>query len=272
MLSLDIMSSQVALLCFFACIRLLDVLREGNSRIVWNALGTEYRGLFIPTYDRVPYSEVHVTYAGPLRCRVRVGVNTMTETATDLGVKSVEEIMQIAKHWLSDKRLSDVCVRFDNRTVYRRFAKTFVYPLFSADVTELGLVSNVSVNPARMQYDYRIPAKAIAVVNYMNRIDTLLDALQHINDAHFYVGHYVRVDTRDVINPTTGVTTQQFEISGGRRTKQKSKVATYLKSRFDSNNTINFFCENSRLHLDLYYTYPAYCVNQPYLSEVLTPL
>lgn len=270
------MESEAVLLSFFACVKLLDILRGGDARIVWNGNGTEYLGLFIGTYNRVPYSEYHVTYNTPGTYKVHVGVNTMVESQHDLGVKPMAEMMQMARHWLVDKQLSDVCVRFDNRTTYRRFAKTFVCPLYSASMVELGLVSDVSVNPTHMRRDYRVPAaKAIPVANFMNRIDTLLDALQHLPvpaaAAHFYVGD-IRVSFRNYTNPRTGEPIGQFVVSGGRRTSQRTRVSDFLKTKFDKNRIINFFCDSPRLHLDLHYTYPSYKSSQAYLADVLTPL
>lgn len=260
---------EAASLCFFRCVRFLDVLERGCAR------------LDLYEDDSDSNSESHGHH---VRLMVVGGHNNIYQCdtdlpGTDLGINS---IMHIANRWMSDKDMSKVVVRVEELWWGRNFAKSFVYPRFSADIREFMLVSDVSVNPLHMRRDYRVPQLAVHIANFMNRISTLLDAqellvLQGMRSAFEVISdgeRVLRVSVRAYANASTGLMTVQYDMGGGSRTESRRSVTEIIREHYIPlyHNHIVFRCGRPRLNLYLKYEAPSYHCNQPYLAEILEPV
>lgn len=246
---------QAASLCFFKCLRLLNVL-QATAHL-------EFDDGYVGVSDKVKVkTRVHDVF----------GVVIGGGTETDLGDKSIEEAMYIADIWLSNKDMSKVEVRFDCEV----FAKIFKYPHYSADMREFMIVSDVSVNPLHMRRNYRAPAGATQLANYMNRVHTLLDAqellaVEGVRNQMALIG-VLRTLSVKVPPSNIGI---YYKIRKDRKQEQRdtdrNSIGEWLRSNFDPSFIIVFVARRYRTRMRMQYDPPLYQCDSPHLTEILTP-
>lgn len=279
---------EAASLCFFRCVRILHVLRNASARLDFHAdddsdsdldTGSD-SDLDTGSYRRViPYDAyvrpIEVKYVGPNIYRVRYS-NSQTDRLARLEDMGIDSVMHIANRWMLDKDMTKVTVKVADH----EFCKSFLYPTFSADICELMLVSDVSVNPLHMRRNYRVGQLAVQIANFMKRISTILDAQEFLLSevrlgmrSTLYIGQGLYVDGRAFINASTGRVRVRYVMGLG-RTFTRRRVAEILRQQFKPSNHLVFHSEHSwpsqKLYLD--YAPPSYHCNQPYLAEILEPV